>query len=189
MSIFKFYSDTICDYLLSKVCGMNRLLFTVIRGIFFPIFLLFVTACGSNAISYQPTLMSYSEALNVVEELTMTQHSEWKPDEFGITDKYVFWNYGFVTNSSSSAAIIADTAIVGKSQAETKLNNERIYFRTIKGVKLLDWQRKFKQWYVVSLVDTEDRITKHALRTRSLDDAKRFMDAMESIIRERKDSQ
>lgn len=167
---------------------MDKLLFTALRGMFLPLFLLFATACGSNAISYKPEFIDYNEALDVVEELTMTQHSEWKPDEFGITDKYIFWNYGFVATSSSSSAIIADSAIVGKSQVETKLNNERIYFRTIKGVKLLDWQRKFKQWYVVSLVDTEGRIKKHVFRTRSLDDAKRFMDAMESIIRKRNDS-
>ena len=144
---------------------MDKLKFRVIRRFFLSLLLLLVTACGSNSIPYQPVAMDYNEALAVVEELTMTQHSEWKPDEFGIMDKYIFWNYGFVTNSSGSAAVIADTVVIGNSRAETKSNNERIYFKTIKGVKILDWQRKFKQWYVVSLVDTEGRVTKHALRT------------------------
>lgn len=140
--------------------------------------LLFVlSACASNTIlAYQPTeRISAKDASRIVEELTMMQHANWRPDRLEISEEYIFWNYGRFTEPNG-----------WRPGTTTREVTDRIYFNSIKNVQLMTWQRKFKQWYVVSIVDKNNEVVKHAFYSRDESEAKRFVDALESLIAARR---
>ena len=144
---------------------------------------LLITACGGTSpIKYQPTSMDINEAKDVLEELTWSQHPKWKPDSFVITEKYIAWGFGATSKSTGFATAIGDSGVaIGSSTSNIRNIGDRYYYRSIQKVELSSWQRKFKQWYVVSITDMHNR-HKYVLRTRILKDAKVFTDAMTTIV-------
>ena len=144
--------------------------------------ILLITACGGTIpIKYQASSMDINEAKDVLDELTWSQHPKWRPDAFLITEKYIAWDSGVISRSNGFATdIVPGTAIVS-STSIIKNIGDRYYYRSIQKVELSSWKRKFKQWYVVSITDTHDRL-KHVLRTRILSDAKMFTDAMTTVV-------
>lgn len=157
------------------------------------IFVLFVSACGSTRIAYQPKDVSLKEANLIVEQMIMTQHQAWKPSYFVITDHFLGWDYGNVTKSSSWGSANAiplgqnGNALAFGSASTTSQSydvNERVYYNTIEDIHLYSWKRKAKQWYLVSLVDKAGHPFKHILHTRNLADAELMMDALSIVLDE-----
>lgn len=144
------------------------------------IFSLFFSACGTSPIQYEATLMEVDKAREIVEELTWAQHPTWRPSAFEINDKYIAWNFG--TRSDSNAIAVGGSGVVGASGSTISKNlGERAYFRSIEKVELLLWKRKFRTWYTVSLTG-KNNSHQYALRTRNLEDAKLFTDAMYTVV-------
>ncbi|ENM3807730.1 hypothetical protein NTE20_003788, partial [Vibrio cholerae] len=74
--------------------------------------------------NYQAKSMSISEAYDVMDEMVMTQHSNWKPDCFVITDKYLGWDYGS-KSSGTVNAVAYNNVVFGSSSSTTKKVGER----------------------------------------------------------------
>ncbi|MFA1562976.1 hypothetical protein [Aliivibrio fischeri] len=152
----------------------------------FVIFLiLLLSGCGTTPVFYKSKNMPVSEAYKVIDQMVMTQHRNWKPDYFIITDRYLGWDYGSTSHGQTNA-VVYNGFMTGTSSSTIRNVNERIYFNQIAHVQLLDWTRKFKQWYVVTLVDQNGDYIKHILRTRSKSDAKLMIDALTAVLSDRK---
>jgi hypothetical protein len=78
---------------------------------------------------------------------------------------------------------VTDTVAVGSGSSATRSAGTRIYYESTSDVVLYSWKRKFKQWYVVSLVG---KMKQHMLRTRNLEEAKEMVDALEVVLHEYK---
>ncbi len=153
----------------------------------FVIFLvLLLSGCGTTPMPYNTKNISISEAYEVIDQMVMTQHRAWKPDYFIITDRYLGWDYGSVSRGQTNAVVYNGLA-TGTSSSTIRDVNERVYFNQVDHVQLLDWTRKFKQWYVVTLVDQNGNYIKHILRTRSKSDAELMMDALSAVLSDRKE--
>jgi hypothetical protein len=153
--------------------------------VFLILIVVFLTGCGTTRINYETKKISLEDAYNVIDQMVMTQHREWKPDTFVITDNYLGWGYGSVSNNTSTG-VIYNNALLGASSSTIRNIGERIYFNKIEGLQLLDWTRKFKQWYVVILVGKDGKVIKHILRTRSISEAQLMMDSMTILLKDRK---
>lgn len=143
-----------------------------------------LVGCGTTPMKYEPKELSLEESLEFIDQMVMTQHSNWRPDYFMINEKYIGWNYGKISNATGSAVGYGGVAWASGS-AVVREASERVYFSKIKGVQLNDWQRKFQQWYAVALVGENGRYLKYILRTRNLNDAQKMMDALNTVINER----
>ena len=101
----------------------------------------------------------------------MTQHPAWRPDGMSIRDEYIelglgtteVYREGFTSTSSRGHAL-----------------SSRIYYSDIKSVEILDWTRKFKTWYIVSVVDKKNRT--HLFRTRYIAEAQEYLNALNVVI-------
>ncbi|EKO3500277.1 hypothetical protein VBP81_000196 [Vibrio fluvialis] len=142
-----------------------------------------LAACGTTPMNYSPKEISINDANETVERLIMTQHRNWRPDYFVITDKYFGWDYGSVQSGRSSGAVY-NNVLVGSSQSTVRDVNERVYYLDVTNVQLYDWTRKFKQWYTVGLLDKNGNVIKHVLRTRDLEDAELMVDSLNTILAE-----
>ena len=100
--------------------------------------------------------MDIDESREMIEELLVTQHRAWAPDYVQFNQKYVAWGGGFQ-------------------------DLIRIHYRYVDTVRLFSWKRKFRQGYVVQVVGKGDRSSTVVFRTRRLSDAKRFIDAFDSL--------
>ncbi|EKO3466469.1 hypothetical protein D2H34_003531 [Vibrio fluvialis] len=142
-----------------------------------------LAACGTTPMNYSPKKISINDANETVERLIMTQHRNWRPDYFVITDKYFGWDYGSVQSGRSSGAVY-NNVLVASSQSTVRDVNERVYYLDVTNVQLYDWTRKFKQWYTVGLLDKNGNVIKHVLRTRDLEDAELMVDSLNTILAE-----
>jgi hypothetical protein len=66
----------------------------------------FLVACGSSPIQYQASLIDINKAKDIVEDLTWSQHSNWRPDAFEITDKYIAWDYGTTSRTRGTCRTV-----------------------------------------------------------------------------------
>ena len=159
--------------------------FPCIRSIVYRIlsilFVLLLAGCGSTLMLYNPKEIPVGDAYSIIEQMIMTQHRAWKPDFFIITENYLGWDYGEIAKGRGSA-VAFDNIAFGSSTSTIRNVNERVYFNSIDSIQLLDWKRKGKQWYVVSLMDNDGKVIKHIFRTRNLKDAELMMDATYSLI-------
>ncbi len=141
--------------------------------------ILMLTGCANVSAIFTDTVIDYEttvkmgtkDAVATLEELTMTQHPNWRPERFEIKDDYAYWSYGSVIENDMYGRA---EKIVGSS--------ERIYYRTINKVRLMKWQRKFKDWYVVSLINSDGGVIKHVFYSRDINLAKRYVDAANSAL-------
>lgn len=129
----------------------------------------FLIGCGTSPINYQATNMEIKQAVNLVEDLTWSQHINWRPRSFVITDEYMAW-------SISSVDFVVDSVNSPNRNVEIKS-----YYRAIDKVQLYSWKRKLQQWYVVGIINKRGS-SEFVLHTRSLEDAKLFTNAMSSIV-------
>lgn len=121
--------------------------------------------------------MELSEAKSIAEQLIMTQHRDWRPKGFVITDQYFSWGEATMTTSSAP------------QQPQTTFYNsgsERFYFNRLSNAELYSWKRKFFQWYAVELIDNNGDGVKYVLRTKSLEDARQMVDAVNTILASKK---
>lgn len=129
-----------------------------------------LSGCASNILEYSPKLgMNAQDAWEVVDELTMTQHLAWRPVYIEFKERYVVWGRGVTTRG-----------LIGGSRSRE--SQDRIYYKSIDRIQLMSWRRKLEQYYVVSIVRKDDSNAAHILHTRSLVDAKRFLDAFETLL-------
>jgi hypothetical protein len=122
--------------------------------------------------------MSLEQATRIIDRLVMEQPIAWRPDFVKINERYILLGYGTVTQGRSNAVVIG-SALVGASTDTTRASSERVYFESTDKIALYSWKRKFKQWYVVSLVGKNRQ---HILRTRYLDEAERMADALQVVL-------
>lgn len=148
----------------------------------FSIMLLFglLSGCGTTPIAYNPNPVTLEDAPIIIDRMVMTQHRAWKPDYFVITEHYFGWDFGTYSNGT-----IQNSIVYASTSSTTRSAAERVYYDEISDVKLLDWTRKFKQWYVVTLYREDGSLIKHVLRTRKLKDAQLLVDALNTFIDER----
>ena len=122
--------------------------------------LLLFTGCINQKLNYTPVLTNFSVAVEKSERLIHTQHTDYKPDKFVITNVYLEFGYQPGRGKNASG---------------------RYYYDEIKEVKLLSWIRKAHQWYVVTLI-MEDGTKKHIYRTKKLSDAELVTDSIATIM-------
>ena len=125
--------------------------------------------------------MNLTDAIVMIEKLIMTQHPAWRPDYIEITSQYFLWGYGTRSTGRGSAVVVGNAAF-GTSTYETRVNAKRLYYEQIHRIVLKSWTRKFRQWYVVSTRNSDNEHLGTIFRTRNLEYAKRFVDAMEAVV-------
>ena len=143
---------------------------------------LIITALSgcTSVVQYQPHSMDVGAAKELIDKLTMTQHPAWKPDYIEFNDTYIQWGFGAVTTGSGSGAVIGNVAVTS-GRSSTHNVGTRLYYSDVRDIQLLDWTRKGKQWYVVTSVNARGEQT-HLLRTRHLEDAQQYVDAIRTVI-------
>ena len=143
---------------------------------------LLLAGCGSSPIKYKPTEMEINSAISLAEEITWSQHENWRPDGFSVNEKYISWEFGVISRNSSWATSVGNTGLaVGGGTSTHRNAGNRMYYRYIDKVQLYSWKRKFKQWYAVAIIE-KSGAHKFILRTRSLEDAELFTSAITSIV-------
>ncbi len=146
-----------------------------------------VIAVGGCAKTFYPyessAIMSFKESSGIIEDLTMSQIKKYTPDHMEVTDKYILYDYGTVKESSGNGGVIVpyNTPIaigVSRETEKTRQAQERIYYRYVSNLRIMYWREKF---YVVSAMDERGEPIKHLVYARSLDDAKKYVDAFTSL--------
>lgn len=143
---------------------------------------LVVAGCSSTTVTDREPIadVPLEEALNTISRLTMTQHPAWRPDGIGITEEFLHWGFGTTTRGTVGGMAIGVFG-VANSRSTTRSVGDRLYFNDVVDIELLDWKRKGKQWYVVSVLKRHDLRT-HILRSRYREDAIAYMDALASVM-------
>ena len=142
---------------------------------------LFLIGCGISPIKYQATGIEIKEAVDLVEEMTWSQHTKWRPESIVINDKYMAWSFGYASQNNVWATDVGTGFAVGGGTSTSRYVGSRSYYRSIDKIQLYSWKRKLMQWYAVGIID-KNGVNKFVLRTRSLKDAKLFTNAMTSIV-------
>ena len=141
-----------------------------------------LVGCGSSPIEYKTTEMEINAATSLAEEITWSQHKDWRPDGFAVNEKYISWEFGVVSKNSSWATEVGNTGFaVGGGTSTYRNAGNRLYYRYIDKVQLYSWKRKFQQWYAVGITEKSGE-SKFILRTKNLEDAKLFTSAITSIV-------
>jgi hypothetical protein len=58
-----------------------------------------VSGCGGE-IAYRPNKLEIEDAINIADELIMTQPRAWRPEGFGINEQYISLGFGSVTQAN-----------------------------------------------------------------------------------------
>ena len=134
--------------------------------------ILVVASCQTTSpIEYQPSPMSFSDATDIIDRLTMTQRPEWRPDFFEVNDRYILWGYGTASREKE--------AIVGRTTAtSTREVGDRLYYDSPHSIVLSLWSGDH---YLVSIRNEDNNVVTHVFRTSNLENAQRYVDAMETI--------
>lgn len=154
---------------------------SAMRKILFLLSILVVAGCRSTSpMSHNPSPMGLTDAIGVIEKLTMTQHRAWRPDYVDIKSQYILWGHG-TRSSGRGTAIVLGNVAVGRSSSTTREVGERLYYEQIHGIVLMSWLRNTRQWYAVSVRNSDNDHAGYIFRTRNLESAKSFVDAMEAV--------
>ncbi len=109
-------------------------------------------ASCSSVIPYKASdVSSFDEAKMLIEKHTYSQHKLWRPDYIQIGKDYMLWGFGQVSHTNAGAVSLGSAA-VGHATTTTRGRNERLYYSDIKSFQVISWKRKFKQWYVASVL-------------------------------------
>jgi len=117
--------------------------------------------------------MSFADAKDVAEELLLTQHQAWRPDNVEVTEKYISFDTGMVRRPNR---------LWGGEYPPLRKNSRRAYYTQITGIQLMSWMRRFRTWYVVTLLGDLSIQDRHVLHTRDIHKAERLYDALSSLI-------
>ena len=129
---------------------------------------LFLTGCGSTLIAYQPSeKMSFKAASALVDELIMGNENKYKPDSLAINESYISWGMG--TDSATRGGIFT-------MSTTSHVIGERIYFKSINKIELYLKRRN----YIVQIQSKD--IDRNVLATPDINEAKRLINALESLI-------
>lgn len=140
----------------------------------------FAAGCTAK-VAYEPrSTGDVQEAARTIEKLTMTQHREWRPGAISITRRYLIWGSGVMTKAGADAADGEEGVLVGRTTASYG-DSERLYYEDINRIEVLDWTRKFKQWYVITVITDRDKLV-YLLRTRHIEDAREYADALKTLM-------
>jgi len=152
------------------------------RSILCVLSLMIVSGCGGTSpIDYEPAPMSVTESVNTIDRLIMTQHKKWRPDYVDVSGQYLLLGHG-VRSVGIGTAVVFQGVAFGSGTSTTREISERLYYEQVHGIVLMSWQRKFKQWYAVSIRDSDEEHTGYIFRTRNLEDAQHFVDALEAVV-------
>ena len=144
--------------------------------------ILVLTGCGSTSpMSYDPSPMDFEDAIVDVERLIMTQHPIWRPDYIEFDSQYLLLGYGTRSTGRISGAAVGG-AVFGSTSSSTHAVSERLYFEQVKGITLMSWTRKMKQYYAISIRDSDGEHVGHVYRTRDIESAEQFVDAMNVVV-------
>ncbi len=134
------------------------------------LFLLFILSiCGFAQAEKMPLI----DAVEIVEQLLMTQHQDYKPQGVVFTDDYLGLGYGVKNKGSSIWAIRPNgsySTVVG----------DRLYYSDLSKLELSKW----RGLYLITVSSRGD-LAKHIYRGSSKEDALLFIDAMKVILKER----
>lgn len=127
---------------------------------FLSLTLILFTACQQKHLNYTPKIINFSVAVADTERYIYSQHSNWRPYKFTITNVYFEFEY---------------------SLKRVNNINSRFYYEDVEEVKLLPWMGKLHQWYVVTLVMKNGK-KNHMYRTKSIDEAKKATNTVATIV-------
>jgi hypothetical protein len=135
-----------------------------------------MTSACSATIPYQPqTNLGFADSSDIVEEIVLTQHEAWRPDQVNVTDKFITFDHGSVTDTRGKLLPLT-------ARSSTRSNSGRAYYKRITGITLSSWIRNFRTWYVVRLEGKLAIRDQSILRTRDLGQAKQLCDALASLV-------
>jgi len=135
-----------------------------------------MTSACSATIPYQAqSNLSFADSRDIVEEIVLTQHEAWRPDQVAVTEKFITFDHGSVTDSAASAVTLTARSV-------TRRNSGRAYYKYVTGITLSSWVRKFRTWYVVRLEGKLAIRDQNVLRTRDLRQAQQLCDALTSLV-------
>ncbi|MFT0635524.1 hypothetical protein ACMFY5_25955, partial [Pseudomonas sihuiensis] len=78
---------------------------------FLAIVTIILSGCGSSPIKHKTTEMELNSAISLAEEITWSQHENWRPDEFSVNEKYISWEFGVISRNSSWATNVGNTGL------------------------------------------------------------------------------
>jgi hypothetical protein len=130
-----------------------------------------VSGCGGE-IAYRPNKLEIEDAINIADELIMTQPRAWRPEGFGINEQYISLGFGSVTQAN----------FWRNDKFVTKGTGQRIYYKHIKKIAMKKWYRNFRAWYVVSTHGRGDRDINHLFYSSGREGAETFFDALDTIV-------
>lgn len=137
---------------------------------------LLLVGCTSKIVDYQPSTISQAQARSVIEQVLMEQPIRTRPEDVVITDKYIAYGSGVIseTNSVASAVPFGSGAFAaGSSTTRSKALQTRIYFDSIGTVTLYS---KRGRWVVLTRNKAGSVINNSIIDTQTK--AYRFVDAL-----------
>jgi hypothetical protein len=140
-----------------------------------------MAACGTTQIAYVAKPIELEAAQRNIERLVMTQHQDWRPDDFIFADEFFGWSFGTVSQGNF-AGVGTSGVVFGTSSERVRQLSDRVYYSQVAGVRLYSWKRKMRQWYVVSLIGRDDTVLMHTLRTLSREDAELMVDSLNQYL-------
>lgn len=140
-----------------------------------------IAACGTTQIAYVAKPIELEAAQRNIERMVMTQHQDWRPDDFIFTDDFFGWSFGTLSQGNFGG-VTAGGAVFGSSSERVRQLSNRVYYSQVTEVRLYSWKRKTRQWYVVSLVGRDGTVLMHMLRTLSREDAELMVDSLNQYL-------
>ena len=128
--------------------------------------LLILVGCSTTKpLEYSPAPLSFFEAAETLDRLTMTQRQGWRPNEIEIRDTHIFWDHKDVISQD------------GWGNGQIVEVSDRYYYDSDQTIMLQAWRQSY---YVVSMKEPDGRVS-HLYRTDSLENAQTYVDAIHSI--------
>lgn len=146
---------------------------------------LVLTGCGHKQLDYTPKPtpgMDRQQAVSIVEQVFYEDFSKTRPQSVVVTEQFIALSEGLISNGTSfgSAAPVGTGAIaVGSSSVSTREVGQRLYFNSMAVINV--YQRRMKSGQFAVVVRGSDGGELRIIKTRSLEKAQRFADALEYL--------
>ncbi|MDD0972470.1 hypothetical protein [Pseudomonas fontis] len=145
-----------------------------------------LVGCGSQKLSYTPVesrFVDRAHAVEVIEQAFFEDYSKGaRPQSVLVTDKVIILSDGVISQGSSvgsAVAVGAGAFAVGNTTVVTRDAGRRIYLNSIGDISL--YQKRGRDNRFVVIIRALDGSQMVSVRTRSLDRAKQFSDAIAFI--------
>lgn len=146
----------------------RRIIWMKMKKILIVCLAFYIAGCTST-IKYSPKAMDIETAIDTADQLIMTQQRKWRPEGFGINEKYLSLGFG-------------DTTTKVLNKLYTKGSGERIYYNQVKYIGLMKWWGHSKWWYVVTVYNNQGRNNKHLFYSRNIKESELFFDSLYTIF-------